>query len=98
MKKRFFFAAMMLLATTGAFAQGNGIGGITETTNMGTSFFGPGNQQIYSIGGVVGPFRGVEVYFKFFSGGSDTPKTAARWVGGRIFFIGIATNLRSFFL
>ena len=30
MKKRFFFAAMALLATTGAFAQGNGIGGITE--------------------------------------------------------------------
>ena len=34
MKKRFFFAAMALLATTGAFAQGNGIGGITEATNM----------------------------------------------------------------
>ena len=42
MKKRFFFAAMMLLATTEAFAQGNGIGGITEATNMVTSYFDPG--------------------------------------------------------
>ena len=28
MKKRFFSAAFMLLATVGAFAQGNGIGGV----------------------------------------------------------------------
>ena len=42
MKKRFFFAAMALLATTGAFAQGNGISGITEATNMVTSYFDPG--------------------------------------------------------
>ena len=46
MKKRFFFAAMMLLATTGAFAQGNGIGGITEATNMVTSYFDPGTKLI----------------------------------------------------
>ena len=38
MKKKFFFAAMMLLATTGAFAQGNGIGGNTETTHIGPRF------------------------------------------------------------
>ena len=37
MKKSFIFAAALLLATTGAFAQGNGIGGITEATNMVTS-------------------------------------------------------------
>lgn len=42
MKKRFIFAAALLLATTGAFAQGNGIGGITEATNMVTSYFDPG--------------------------------------------------------
>lgn len=42
MKKRFFLAAFMLLATVGAFAQGNGIGGITEATNMVTSYFDPG--------------------------------------------------------
>ena len=37
MKKRFFLAAMTLLVSMGAFAQGNGIGGITEATNMVTS-------------------------------------------------------------
>lgn len=42
MKKRFFSAASMLLVTVGAFAQGNGIGGITEATNMVTSYFDPG--------------------------------------------------------
>ena len=42
MKKRFFFAVMALLVSLGAFAQGNGIGGITEATNMVTSYFDPG--------------------------------------------------------
>ena len=62
MKKRFFFAAMALLATTGAFAQGNGIGGITEATNMVTSYFDPGTKLIYAIGAVVGLIGGVKVY------------------------------------
>lgn len=42
MKKTFIFTAAMLLASAGAFAQGNGIGGITEATNMVTSYFDPG--------------------------------------------------------
>ena len=54
MKKRFFFAAMMLLATTGAFAQGNGIGGITGATNTVPSHFSPGTQLIFATGAVVG--------------------------------------------
>jgi len=41
MKKRIIFAAVALLATAGAYAQGNGIGGITEATNMVTSYFDP---------------------------------------------------------
>ena len=52
---------MMLLATTGAFAQGNGIGGITEATNMVTSYFDPGTKLIYAIGAVVGLIGGVKV-------------------------------------
>ena len=91
MKKRFFFAAMMLLATTGAFAQGNGIGGITEATNMVTSYFDPGTKLIYAIGAV-------KVYSKFSSGDPDTSKTAASWFGACIFLIVAATILRSFFL
>ena len=60
MKKRFFFAAMMLLATTGAFAQGNGIGGITEATKLVTSFFDQGTKMIIAIGAVGGLFGGVK--------------------------------------
>ena len=54
MKKRFFSAVMTLLVSVGAFAQGNGIGGITEATNMVTSYFDPGTKLIYAIGAVVG--------------------------------------------
>ena len=98
MKKRFFFAAMALLATTGTFAQGNGIGGITEATNMVTSYFDPGTKLIYAIGAVVGLIGGVKVYSKFSSGDPDTSKTAASWFGACIFLIVAATILRSFFL
>ena len=41
MKKKVIFAATMMLATVGAFAQGNGIAGITEATGMVTSYFDP---------------------------------------------------------
>ena len=98
MKKRFIFAAALLLATTEAFAQGNGIGGITEATNMVTSYFDPGTKLIYAIGAVVGLIGGVKVYSKFSSGDPDTSKTAASWFGACIFLIVAATILRSFFL
>ena len=94
MKKRFFLAAMTLLVSMGAFAQGNGIGGITEATNMVTSYFDPGTKLIYAIG-LIG---GVKVYSKFSSGDPDTSKTAASWFGACIFLIVAATILRSFFL
>lgn len=82
---------MTLLVSMGAFAQGNGIGGITEATNMVTSYFDPGTKLIYAIGGV-------KVYSKFSSGDPDTSKTAANWFGACIFLIVAATILRSFFL
>ena len=65
MKKRFFFAVMALLVSLGAFAQGNGVGGITEATNMVTSYFDPGTKLIYAIGAVIGLIGGVKVYSKF---------------------------------
>lgn len=98
MKKTFIFTAAMLLASAGAFAQGNGIGGITEATNMVTSYFDPGTKLIYAIGAVVGLIGGVKVYSKFSSGDPDTSKTAASWFGACIFLIVAATILRSFFL
>ena len=41
-----------MLATVGAYAQGNGIAGITEATNMATSHFDPGTKLIYAVGAV----------------------------------------------
>ena len=72
MKKRFFLAAMTLLVSMGAFAQGNGIAGISEATNMVTSYFDPGTKLIYAIGAVIGLIGGVKVYSKFSSGDPDT--------------------------
>ena len=87
-----------LTATVGAYAQGNGIAGITEATNMVTSYFDPGTKLIYAVGAVVGLIGGVKVYSKFSSGDPDTSKTAASWFGACIFLIVAATILRSFFL
>ena len=98
MKKRIIFAALALLAAAGAYAQGNGIGGITEATIMVTSYFEPATKLIYAIGAVVGLIGGVKVYSKFSSGDPDTSKTAASWFGACIFLIVAATILRSFFL
>lgn len=97
--KKFTFAVVaLLLATHSIYAQGNGQAGITEATNMITSYFDPGTKLVYAIGAVVGLIGGIKVYNKFSSGDPDTSKTAASWFGACIFLIVAATILRSFFL
>jgi hypothetical protein len=96
---KFFFSAVAFLMTAiSAFSQGNGSAGITEATQMVTSYFDPATKLIYAIGAVVGLIGGVKVYSKFSSGDPDTGKTAASWFGACIFLIVAATILRSFFL
>ena len=98
-KKKFLLsAALVFAAVSTTFAQGNGIGGITEATNKVTRYFDPRTKLIYAIGAVVGLIGGVKVYGKFSSGDPDTSKTAASWFGACIFLIVAATILRSFFL
>jgi hypothetical protein len=97
-RKKIFLSMAAVFAAVNAFAQGNGIGGITDATNMVTSYFDPGTKLIYAIGAVVGLIGGVKVYTKFSSGDPDTSKTAASWFGACIFLIVAATILRSFFL
>ena len=97
-KRQFIFSAVFLLTASSAFAQGNGMAGITEATGMVTSYFEPATKLIYAIGAVVGLIGGVKVYGKFSSGDPDTSKTAASWFGACIFLIVAATILRSFFL
>ena len=64
-RKKILFSTAMIMAAITAFAQGNGVGGITEATNMVTSYFDPGTKLIYAIGAVVGLIGGVKVYGKF---------------------------------
>lgn len=96
--KIFFTTATLLVTVVSAMAQGNGSAGITEATQMVTSYFDPATKLIYAIGAVVGLIGGVKVYSKFSSGDPDTGKTAASWFGACIFLIVAATILRSFFL
>ena len=96
---KFLFTAVALLMTAmSAMAQGNGSAGITEATQMVTSYFDPATKLIYALGAVIGLIGGVKVYSKFSSGDPDTSKTAASWFGACIFLIVSATILRSFFL
>ena len=90
--------AACVMAAASAMAQGNGQAGITEATQMVTSYFDPGTKLIYAIGAVVGLIGGVKVYGKFSSGDLDTSKTAASWFGACIFLIVAARFLRSFLL
>ena len=96
--KKVLLTGIALLSAIGVFAQGNGTAGITEATQMVTSYFDPATKLIYAIGAVVGLIGGVKVYNKFSSGDPDTSKTAASWFGACIFLIVAATILRSFFL
>jgi len=98
MKKKLLLSAALLLTAGGLFAQGNGVGGITEATNMVTSYFDPATKLVYAVAAVLGLIGGVKVYSKFSSGDPDTSKTAASWFGACIFLIVAATILRSFFL
>lgn len=97
-KKHYFSVAIFMTASVAAIAQGNGSAGISEATQMVTSYFEPATKLIYAIGAVVGLIGGVKVYSKFSSGDPDTSKTAASWFGACIFLIVAATILRSFFL
>lgn len=96
--KKMLLTSTVSLSVLSVFAQGNGTAGITEATQMITSYFDPATQLIYAIGAVVGLIGGVKVYNKFSSGDPDTSKTAASWFGACIFLIVAATILRSFFL
>ena len=97
-KKRLIMMLAVVAAASAALAQGNGQAGITEATQMVTSYFDPGTKLIYAIGAVIGLVGGVKVYQKFSSGDPDTSKTASSWFGACIFLIVAATILRSFFL
>ncbi|WP_159518467.1 DUF4134 domain-containing protein [Sunxiuqinia indica] len=98
MVKKLISFFVFVLSWVSLLAQGDGSAGITEATQMVTSYFDPATKLIYAIGAVVGLIGGVKVYQKFSSGDPDTSKVAASWFGACIFLIVAATILRSFFL
>lgn len=98
MCKKCIVSCLTVLVAAAASAQGNGMAGITEATNMVSSYFEPLTRLIYAIGAVVRLIGGVRVYSKFSSGDPDVSKTAAAWFGACIFLVVAATVLRSFFL
>lgn len=64
--KKYLLTVAILFATVNAiYAQGNGQAGITEATNLITSYFDPGTKLVYAIGAVCGLIGGVKVYNKF---------------------------------
>ena len=77
-QKRIFFTAACILAAVGAMAQGNGQAGITEATQMVTSYFEPGTKLIYAIGAVVGLIGGVKVYQRRRSGREQSRRKLVR--------------------
>ena len=58
-KKITLMMLLLMTATIGAYAQGNGIAGINEATKMVTSYFDPGTKLIYAVGAVVGLIGGI---------------------------------------
>ena len=59
-RKKVLQSVVIMLTELGAFAQGNGTAGITEATQMITSYFDPATQLIYAIGAVVGLIGGCQ--------------------------------------
>lgn len=101
MKKSAIFLILMLSASLASFAQGNGMAGISEATNMVTSYFDPLTKLIFAVAavlGLVGLVGGVRVYSKFNSGDPDASKSATALFLSCVFLVIVGTVLRSFFL
>ena len=98
MKKSAIFLILMLPASLASFAQGNGMAGISEATNMVTSYFDPLTKLIFAVAAVLGLVGGVRVYSKFNSGDPDASKSATVLFLSCVFLVIVGTVLRSFFL
>ena len=97
-KRHFLIAAVLLLSAYSAFAQGNGLSGINQATNMVTSYFDPLTKLIFAVAAILGLVGGVRVYSKFSSGDPDASKSATALFLSCVFLVIVGTVLRSFFL
>lgn len=90
-------AAAMILATTGAFAQGGGAGAISQATSDIEAYVEPVGQLIQVIGAVVGITGGVRIYNKWNNGDNDVNKELIGWGGACVFLILVPTIITAFF-
>lgn len=65
MKIKIILTLMTAVLSGAAFAQGNGLSGITDATAMVSSYFEPLTKLIYAVGAVVGLIGGIKVYQSF---------------------------------
>lgn len=98
MKKSVFSALLTLCSVLMSYAQGGGMAGINEATNMVTSYFDPLTKLIFAVAAILGLVGGVRVYSKFSSGDPDASKSATALFLSCVFLIIVGTVLRSFFL
>ena len=88
---------LSLCSALASFAQGNGMAGISEATNMVTSYFDPLTKLIFAVAAILG-LVGVRVYSNFSSGDPDASKSATALFLSCVFLVIVGTVLRSFFL
>lgn len=98
MNKKIIFSMAAMVVAAAAHAQGNGMAGISEATNMVTSYFDPLTKLIFAVAAVLGLVGGVRVYSKFSSGDPDASKSATALFLSCVFLVIVGTVLRSFFL
>jgi len=98
MKHKMVLSLVALVAALSASAQGNGMAGISEATNMVTSYFDPLTKLIFAVAAILGLVGGVRVYSKFSSGDPDASKSATALFLSCVFLVIVGTVLRSFFL
>lgn len=98
MKKRAISTISALLIVMSSYAQGSGMAGINEATNMVTSYFDPLTKLIFAVAAVLGLVGGVRIYSKFSSGDPDASKSATALFLACVFLVVVGTVLRSFFL
>ena len=95
-KKHFLLMCSLLLCTANAFCQ-DGNAGLTQATSMVQGYFSTGCTLMYAIGAVIAIVGGIKTFQKWNAGEPDTAKVAAAWFGSCIFFVVVATVIKSFF-
>ena len=76
----------------------DGNNGINQANTMVRSYFDTGTQLLYAVGAIVGLIGAFKVFSLWNTGHrDDMNRAAAAWFGSCIFFVIVATVIKSFF-